>query len=275
MSGDKPLVAIATLVHERKAYAYEHFFEWARLQTWEPVEFVTAVHLGKYGDCGGVKEMRERVRQQALDLGADALMFLDIDTIPEENAVEQLLEVDGDMVTGIYFSRESATEDRAVCWRHDDNDQNFLNNEVVSEIDGAGMGCCLIHRRVFELVDWKYEIPDDDYPYWAEASRLGFRLRSLNTLRCLHYANEREYTYHPFGQIEESTKETYTIQSPDGVSINGKRYAGTIMEEPELLRTIQELDEPYSKKLIKSVTRQLSTLRPRDIAGVRVKHSGE
>lgn len=273
---DKPLVAVATMLHARKQYSFGHWFEWARVQTWEPVEFIIRVHTGKYGDCHAVKNMRESIRQQALELGADVLFFMDCDTIPREDAVEQLLQVDGDIITGIYFSRMTGTHDRAVCWRHDDNEQNFLDLEAVSEINGAGMGCCLIHRRVFEIIDFKHPIPDDDYPYWDNAIRAGFRARSLNILRCLHYLTEKDSVYHEFGvELEQKPVESYTIRAVDGITINGKKYMGKVVADRDIIRTLRELDAPYASGIVKVARKVVGHFGPKDIIGQRVKHSGE
>lgn len=257
-------LAVATMFHQMKAYSFQHWFAWASsLRLWEeypmfilsrdsrtaivpvapthipPIEFIVKVHSGRYGDTGAVKRMRELIRLDALRLGVDALYMSDCDTIPPPGALSQLLASDGDIVTAIYFDRNR--DGRAVCWRHDDQDQSFIYREKVSEVDGAGMGACLIKRHVLEQCDWNYGIPDDDYVYWMQAKQLGFRCLSLNTVICKHYITATEFADRPTPE-EVGARVAITVKCPDGVTINGRKYKGQVFVSEEMAKSIKEID---------------------------------
>ena len=255
-----PKVVIATIFHPKKEYAYQLFLDWAKNVDYDNVDFICKVHMGKYGgNQGELKAIREQIRKDAIEDEAAALLFVDIDTIGPPDAIQEFLDTPSDMMTGIYFSR--ASQHRAVCWKNGDPDQQFLNTEVYTEIDGAGMGFCFIRRSVLESIHFDWDVPDDDYPAWHQAKKNGFRLLSLNMMRCRHYNSKDSYVYHAFGEINEVKAEEYTIQCPDGITLNGKHYPrGKSIVDHRLIKTIKELDEPYRTKKIKSVHRTVSVV---------------
>jgi hypothetical protein len=272
---DPMRVQISTILHAEKQYSYDLAFLWMASQSHKPVSFYIAVHTGEYGEKHKLKMLRERCREDALESGADAMFFFDCDTIPPLDAIEQLLGVPGDIVSGIYYSRLPGATDRAVCWKHGDPEQDFLNTEHVSEIDGAGMGCCLIHRRVMEHCTFDYEVPDDDYPFWDQAIKFlnpaidkGFRLRSLNTLRCRHYQTADAFIHHPFGKKIETRDNMYEyqIQCPDGVTINGEKYQGKATADQGTIGQIRMMDAPYREGDIKASKRVASHMGKEVIA---------
>lgn len=245
-----PKVVIATIFHPKKEYAYKLFLDWAKRVSYGNLDFICKVHTGKYGSHGELKEIREQIRQDAIEDDAAALLFVDIDTIGPEDAIIEFLETPADIMTGIYFSRTSTS--RAVCWKNSDPDQQFLNTEVYTDIDGAGMGFCFIRRSVLENIHFDWPVPDDDYPAWHQAKAKGFRLLSLNMMRCRHYSSETSYVYHAFGEVQNVKTEEYVISCPDGITLNGHHYPrGKAIVDPILLKTIKELDEPYHTEKIK------------------------
>jgi hypothetical protein len=254
-----PKVVIATIFHPAKEYAYQIFLDWAKSVKYDNLDFICKVHMGKYGSHGELKAIREQIRRDALEDEAAALLFVDIDTIGPPEAIQEFLDTPADIMTGIYFSR--ASQHRAVCWKNSDPDQQFLNTEVYTEIDGAGMGFCFIRRAVLESITFDWPVPDDDYPAWHQAKKKGFRLLSLNMMRCRHYNSKSSYVYHAFGEINEVKAEEYTIQCPDGITLNGHHYPrGKSIVDHRLIKTVRELDEPYRTKKIKSVHRMVSVV---------------
>lgn len=255
-----PKVIIATIFHPVKEYAYSLFLDWAKSVEYENLDFITKVHTGEYGSSHGeLKAIREQIRQDAIEYEAAALLFVDIDTIGPLDAIQEFLDTPADIMTGIYFSRTSS--DRAVCWKNSDPDQQFLNTEVYTEIDGAGMGFCFIRRSVLESISFDWAVPDDDYPAWHQAKKKGFRLLSLNMMRCRHYASKDSYAYHPFGEVNEVKAEEYTIQCPDGITLNGSHYPrGKSIVDHRLVKTIREIDKPYRTGKIKTTRKTVSVV---------------
>ena len=267
-----PKIVIATIFHPVKEYAYKIFLNWARRLEYGNLDFICKVHMGEYGgNQGELKDIREQIRKDAIKDDASALLFVDIDTIGPEDAIIEFLETPADIMTGIYFSRTSPN--RAVCWKNNDPDQQFLNSEVYSEIDGAGMGFCFIRRAVLESIHFDWSVPDDDYPAWHQAKKKGFRLLSLNMMRCRHYSSEKAYVYHAFGEIQNVKAEEYVISSPDGITLNGHHYPrGKTIIDPVILKTIKELDEPYKTEKIKHKRTLVSVIGKKQ-AGVSPTHT--
>lgn len=254
---DPMRVQISTILHAKKQYSYNLAFLWMATQAHKPVSFHIPVHIGEYGEKHKLKMLRERCRLAAVEDGVDAMFFLDCDTIPPVDAIDQLLEVPGEVVTGIYYSRLGGATDRAVCWKTTDPAQAFVNSEHISEIDGAGMGCCLIRKSVLECCTFDQSVPDDDYPFWVQAKKEGFRLRSLNTLRCRHYQTETDFIQHEFGFVGKEELESYQVVSPEGVTINGSLYKGSVSAGAKIMETIRDLDRPYREGILKVESRDL------------------
>lgn len=242
-----PKVVISTIFHPKKEYAYKLFLDWANGVEYENLDFIIKVHFGEYGgDQGELKAIREQIRQEAVEADAAALLSVDIDTIGPTDAIQEFLDTPADMMTGIYFARQDA--DRAVCWKNGDPDQQFLNSEVYTKIDGAGMGFCFMRRNVLESISFDWAVPDDDYPAWSQAKAKGYRLLSLNLMRCRHYTTEEAYIYHGFGEINDVPTEEYEIQCPDGVTLNGVHHKrGKTIVDQKLIKEIKRLDSSYVK----------------------------
>jgi hypothetical protein len=224
-----------------KSYCYPDLFEWCKNQggPWAKSEYYFQVHSGEYGDWPAVKRMREKARLEAIFRGVDGLLFIDADTIPPLTVIADLVASGGDMITGIYMA--ASAPQYAVAWKYDDPHQDFLR-EKVSTIDGAGLGCCLIHRKVLEACTFDDGEYWDDYPFWTMAAEKGFRCLSVNTVRCKHYIAPGECLYPPPGG-------GYLIRCPDGVTINGKAYKGRIYHD---LESVMYVDGPYRRGEVKA-----------------------
>ncbi len=266
-----PKIAIATILHPIKEYSYQLALDWMKNQTYENVEFIVRVDTGKYGDHHKLKGFRESIRVQAIELDVSALFFFDCDTIAPLDVIEEFIVTPADLMTGIYFSRIDAR--RAVCWKHDDHDQQFLNSEIYTEIDGAGMGCCFIRRPVLDACTFEWSVPDDDYVFYDQAKKLGFRLLSLNLMRCRHYSSATGYTYYDFGDTGIQPTEEYVICAPDGITLNGVNYPkGKAIVDRRLMAAIKEIDAPYAEGKIKQRRTVVSVVGKKEL-GVAPTHT--
>jgi len=268
----KPKIAIATIFHEQKFYSYQLALDWMKNQTYHNVEFIVRVDTGKYGEHHKLKGIRESIRLQAIELDVDALFCFDCDTIAPLNVIETFLETPADLMSGIYFSRTASN--RAVCWLDGDPGQQFLNADVYTKITAAGMGCCFSRRGVLEACTFDWAVPDDDYYWYHQAKKLGFRILSLNMVRCRHYTSYTSYIYHEFGEIENIPTDEYVVLCPDGITLNGNFYpCGKAIIDHKLLKTIMELDEPYRTGKIKFNKRRVDVVSKKE-AGITQSHSG-
>jgi hypothetical protein len=158
-----------------------------------------------YGEKDAVKKSREKIRLKAIEEGYDYILFTDFDTIGDENTLNKLLEVNQDVVSGVYFSRKLDCQNYPMAWRDemtmDERLELFRNDTGIYEIHGAGLGCCLIKTEVIKnisFMDWKQ--PDDDYPLFDrirgknDSFKCDLRRVYLQTgVQCRHQINENTY----------------------------------------------------------------------------------
>jgi hypothetical protein len=93
----------------------------------------------------------EKMRQTVLKMGYDKVWIVESDTIPPEDALQKLLEVDAPVVTGLYGLRHGepvpnikrVLGDRMLSW-------DELEWGKIIECAGGCMGCLLLDRSVLE-----------------------------------------------------------------------------------------------------------------------------
>lgn len=98
---------------------------------------------------------RNNVATRCLESGAEWCFFLDSDIMIPHDAILKLVNHNLPIVSGVYYRRHPE------IWPEVFRDVNGvltpipkhqLPDGVVFEVDGVGMGCCAIHRRVFEVL---------------------------------------------------------------------------------------------------------------------------
>ena len=127
-----------------------------------------------------------RARVMTLEGGYDALMTIEADMIPPENALERLDRVDADIIYGLYVSRHgkhpwlsmmNVTEQvrgsagMGETWQ----EREAMWGEVVDTL-GVGLGCTLIRRDVLETIPFrvKDEMIANDWYFAIDAREMGF-----------------------------------------------------------------------------------------------------
>lgn len=83
------------------------------------------------------------------------ILFIDSDVMPKSNTLEKLLELDKDIVTGVY----PMTSRKGLAWSVA-KDDTFLGIEQLPrspfKVDYCGFGCVLVKTEVFEKLEWPY-----------------------------------------------------------------------------------------------------------------------
>ena len=97
------------------------------------------------------------------------LFFLDSDVIIPAHGINKLLSLELPVVSGLYFTKTPPQPVPAMWQKTDETGkyvsiQGYAKNETV-EADVVGMGCCLIHRRVFEKL--KEINPEKPFYKWT------------------------------------------------------------------------------------------------------------
>lgn len=91
---------------------------------------------------------------------ADALWWIDDDTIPAPQAAVRLLELDADIANAVYYLRGQPYN--PVAYRRMPNRRylslkSFQPGQIV-DVDSVGMGCTIVRRHVYEAILENYEV---------------------------------------------------------------------------------------------------------------------
>jgi hypothetical protein len=135
-------------------------------------DFFNAQILANFSSAGGclLEDNREAVVEGFLGMSPQRFHFppewlvsLDTDIRFDPDDIYRLLEiadpVERPIVSALYYTTIESSF--TACWLRknpDDNDYKTLAGKMVglNQIDGCGMGCCIIHRSVLEKVGAKY-----------------------------------------------------------------------------------------------------------------------
>ena len=122
------------------------------------------------------------------------IFFLDSDILAPKNAIVKLLEHNVDIVSGLYFGRSYPYN--PIIYKKIDNEPSYVPvldyKDGLVEVDGVGLGCCLIKRKVFESISepW-FDLPaltevTEDFYFCNKAKEAGFRIYVDTTIKCGH-----------------------------------------------------------------------------------------
>jgi len=129
----------------------------------------------------------------------DYLLFLDSDMIFPSNLLKRLLKVDADIVTGLAFKKWFPHYPTIFKKRGRDylSMVNYPRNEII-DVDGCGMACALIKRKVFEEIpepwfefkiikkDGKKMVLGEDLVFCQKAKKAGFSIKCDTGIVCGH-----------------------------------------------------------------------------------------
>jgi cellulose synthase/poly-beta-1,6-N-acetylglucosamine synthase-like glycosyltransferase len=199
-------VLVAVPYHRKKDYCLPELLESLHQLDYpkDKMDIVLRMHTAEYGEIDAVKKQRQFFAELALSGGYDYLFFHGADTIPPPDAIKRLMLHGKDIVSGVYFGRAGAENGRtntAVAWKHTIapevlGERLAKANEEPFAIDGFGMDCILIKRKVLEKVDWTmWKVNDDDYPFCDLAKSKGFNLLIDPQVQCKHYFEKGGYVY--------------------------------------------------------------------------------
>lgn len=153
---------------------------------------------------------RENAVKTMLQGDYDALLFIDSDMVVPMDLLVRLLEHDKDIVSGLAFKRFPPYEPCIFkkCDR-DGTEFYFDYPKGLVEIQGVGMACTLIKRKVFEnvLQPWFFPEPKigEDLAFCIRAREQGFKIYCDTTLICGH-CNTEVVTEAHYLKYKELTK---------------------------------------------------------------------
>jgi len=150
-----------------------------------------------------VDKARNDLVKMALNDNCDYVFFIDSDTLIPKNALNTLLNMNQDIVSGLYFSKGKPY--LPVARLKDGEKHSFLEDfefNDIMEVQGVGMGCCLIKTDVFKnmefpyfKLEWRkhegvdYQIAEDLY-FCDEAIKKGHKIYLNTGIVCPHFGIE-------------------------------------------------------------------------------------
>jgi ubiquinone/menaquinone biosynthesis C-methylase UbiE len=150
-----------------------------------------------------VDKARNDLVKMALKDNCDYVFFIDSDTLIPQGALNALLKMNVDIASGLYFAKGKPYLPVA---RIKEGERHFFLEDFeynqIYEVQGVGMGCCLIKTEVFKKLEfpyfkleWRkhegkdYQIAEDLY-FCDEAIKAGFKVHLNTGVVCNHFGIE-------------------------------------------------------------------------------------
>lgn len=138
-----------------------------------------------------VTRQHNKARRIVLEMGYDALLSIESDMLIPPDAINQLVDIDADIVYGLYVWRHkprrwSAYKDlnlwggESVSFNHDGKDAREAWGKVI-DVAGLGMGCTLIRRNVLE--ELRFRIHDGNPGWIVDEYKEQFEKLGINPYR--------------------------------------------------------------------------------------------
>lgn len=181
-----------------------------------PIDFVTSLLKIVNSDTTTLFIQNSLIydaRNQAVDIainnGFDYLLFLDSDMIVNENTLLMLMRNRENIISGLYVERRGEhritaydnVKTRAI-FRSPNADNITLDSDTcLREVEGIGMGCCLIKveclkqiRKKYKSLFEPYKGLGEDLSFCYRARKCGYHIMLDTTVRCGHIG-EQIYEY--------------------------------------------------------------------------------
>ena len=153
-----------------------------------------------------IDRARNQLARKALNDECDYIMFIDADMILPPKAIDDLIDMNLNIVSGLYFAKGKPYLPVARIKKNDDDiDHKFLETfefGKVMKVAGAGMGCCLIKADVLKKLEypwfkfeWKkikgsmQQLAEDLY-FCNAAKKIGYDTYLNTGIVCEHFGAE-------------------------------------------------------------------------------------
>lgn len=169
-------------------------------------ERVDTVYLRQFGPDtdprDAVAAQYNEARRMVLDLGYDALLTIECDMLPPPNALRRLWQTGADVAYGLYVFRRPPWEWNAYVHVQGMAGASWCGFPElvakewgeVTEVEGMGLGCTLIQRRVLERVEFRAhggfhgdgQRSHCDWYFAQDCRQMGFTQRADLSVICGH-----------------------------------------------------------------------------------------
>lgn len=179
---DKPKVTIGVPIWKEPIHPiwYKHFLD---LEKPNPCEYIFERTIG-------IHRARRNIVRNA---SGEYVFFLDSDVLCPIDGLLRLLEDGKDIVSGLYFKSTFPHTPQMYRKVGEDRYSPILDyDEGIVEVDGIGLGCCLIKKSVFESIPepW-FDLPalsdlSEDLYFCERAKRAGYTIYVDTRVKCGH-----------------------------------------------------------------------------------------
>ena len=157
-----------------------------------------------------VYDARNMLTDEALNTGADRVLFVDSDMGFQKDMMERFaadMDEGRDFVCGIYFKRRLPTAP-IIAKAVDGNLLTYIDypRDQIFEVDAAGFGACRMSAKMLRDVKESFGAPfyplngeGEDYSFCAKARSLGYKLYCDSRIKVAHVGSF-EYTEDVFLQ---------------------------------------------------------------------------
>ena len=165
-----------------------------------------------------VYDARNDMAQVAMHNGADYVLWIDSDMTFPADALQRLLALDKDVVTGLYFQRNG--QHKPVIYSHvgEDGTQGFTDIPTEPfQVDGCGFGMVLMRTEVIRRVAKEYGLLFHPIPQLGEDLSFCYRWKEIGgeiwcdpSVKCGHIG-EYEWTEKDWERGTQNEKDTNAI----------------------------------------------------------------
>ncbi len=126
------------------------------------------------------------------------LLFIDSDVVPPSDCLDVMLAAAAPLVCGLYPLQLTGDLCLSVARKLGPDTYGFMHDcpDEPFEVDAAGLGCCLIHREVFDRIGYpwfKFHVREnlsqvgEDIHFFEQCASAGYRPIALPKLLCSHH----------------------------------------------------------------------------------------
>lgn len=134
-----------------------------------------------------IKQSRNKIRKYALENGYEYFLSLEQDVIPEPDVIQKLIRHDKKIVSGIVYNNlpvGNKIELMPMAYVEHPVDptglwylpKQELEKEQLVELKACSFSCVLIHKKVLEKIEFRYEEGFDDMMFSLDAINAGFKI---------------------------------------------------------------------------------------------------
>lgn len=176
-----------------------------------------------------IDHARNQIVKEFLETDATHLLFVDQDMVVPQDALDRLLKHDLPVVSGLYFLKQ---------WPHPlcafDLGPPFklleeYERDALQQVDGVGMGCCLIRRDVLVAMAQRYRRPNwfqinlttgEDVWFCRRLKKMGIPVHLDASVECLHIgdmpigSSQHKFATRDKKRLEKKNGEPYREPGP-------------------------------------------------------------